>query len=117
MVGLGELPCFLCRSDVEAHLSDVAPGWKFNGRPNGAVEVGLVLFEVIACPKFIGLVDPKAEGDVDRTVCEGCDRTIEVDRKWWREPPLSNWPMASFQRASSCKKPDARDRVSKRLWG
>ena len=65
----------------------MAPGRKFNGRPDGAIEVDLVVFEVIACAEFSRLVDAKAEGDVNRTMCVGCDGTVEVDRKWRRKPP------------------------------
>ena len=87
-VALAELTCLFGRACVAAHLGDVAPCRNFHGCPDSAVEVDLVVFEVIASPKFVGLVASKAEGAVNRTAREGCDRTIDVNRKWRRNPGL-----------------------------
>ena len=87
MVRLEEPPCFLCRPGVKAHLGDVAPCRKFDGCPNSEVEFSLIVFEVAACPKFVGLVDTKAEGNVNRTMGVSGDGAFNVNRKWRRKPP------------------------------
>ena len=98
--------------DVEAHLGDVAPSRKFDRCPNCAIEVDLVMFEIIAIPKFVGMVDTEAEGNVNRAVIVCCDRPIGTDWKWGASQPLSTWSMASFRRVSALRKPDALERVA-----
>ena len=89
-VGLGEPPVLLWKSEVKDHFRDLAQSREFDWRPYSTVYVGLVVIEVVACPEFVGLADPKAEGNVDRTVGVSGDGPIDVNRKWRRKPTTAD---------------------------
>ena len=90
MVGIGEFPCFPGRSNVKTHLGDVITSRKFNRRPYSALKVDLVVFEVVACSEFVGLVDAKPKGYVNRSMGVSSDGTFDVNRKWRRKPSAFN---------------------------
>ena len=109
MIGFGEFPRPLGVSNVKANLSDVIPGRKFDRRPNRAVEVNVVVFEVIESAKLVGLVDPEAEGNVDRAVVVATEPSGLMG-SGGASQPLLTCSMASFQRVSALRKPDALER-------
>ena len=73
-------------ANVKAHLGDAIPGRKLDGCPYGAVEVNLVVFEVVAGAGFVGAVNAKAGGNINGSMGVGSDGTVNVNRKWRCEP-------------------------------
>ena len=83
VVGFEELPVLSGRSGVETNLGDVAPSRQFDRRPNSAVKVNLVVLEGVARSEFVGLVNTKPEGNVNRPLGVSGEGSIKVDREAW----------------------------------
>ena len=66
VVGFGEPPVLFRRPNVKTHLIDAIASRKFDWRPYSTVDVDLVVIEVAAFPEFVGLVEKKEKGNVNR---------------------------------------------------